>query len=131
MTPSVLSLPTDIRYAYVVDRQPIGRLLFRQYCQDKEPAYHSYNLFLDAIEKYEVEMDENRPELARQLHDKYLKRRGPDEVRDVLNDRLIEQCADRLSTAGKEIFVEIAQTVKDFLAGEPFAAFLKSFYFYR
>lgn len=120
----------DIRYGYVVDQQPIGRLLFRQYCQDKKPAYHRYNLFLDAIEKYEIEMDENRTELAKDLFEQYLKREGS-EVVDVLNDSLIAQCEERLGTGGKELFVEIAQTVKNFLAGEPFSAFQTSFYFYR
>lgn len=120
----------DIRYSYVVDQQPIGRLLFRQFCQDKKPAYHRYNLFLDAIEKYEIEMDENRTELAKDLFEQYLKREGS-EVVDILNDSLIAQCEERLGTGGKELFVEIAQTVKNFLAGEPFSAFQTSFYFYR
>lgn len=120
----------DIRYSYVVDQQPIGRLLFRQFCQDKKPSYHRYNLFLDAIEKYEIEMDENRTELAKDLFEQYLKREGS-EVVDILNDSLIAQCEERLSTGGKELFVEIAQTVKNFLAGEPFSAFQTSFYFYR
>lgn len=113
-----------------MDHQPIGRLLFRQYCQDKKPAYHRYNLFLDAIEKYEVEMDENRTELAKVLFEQYLKREGS-EVVDVLNDQLIDQCEERLGSGGKEIFIDVAQTVKNFLAGEPFSTFLASFYFYR
>lgn len=114
----------------MVDQQPIGRLLFRQFCQNKKPAYHRYNLFLDSIEKYEIELDENRIELAKELFEQYLKREGS-EVVDILNDSLILQCEARLSTGGKELFVEVAQTVKNFLAGEPFSAFLNSFYFYR
>ncbi|KYQ49051.1 G protein-coupled receptor kinase 2 [Trachymyrmex zeteki] len=110
----------DIRYSYVVDQQPIGR----------QPAYHRYNLFLDAIEKYEIELDENRIDLAKELFEQYLKREGS-EVVDILNDSLISQCEERLSTGGKELFTEVAQTVKNFLAGEPFSAFLSSFYFYR
>ena len=125
-----VSIVADIRYSYVVDQQPIGRLLFRQFCQDKKPSYHRYNLFLDAIEKYEIEMDENRTELAKDLFEQYLKREGS-EVVDILNDSLIAQCEERLGTGGKELFVEIAQTVKNFLAGEPFSAFQTSFYFYR
>lgn len=113
-----------------MDQQPIGRLLFRQYCQDKKPAYHRYNLFLDAIDKYEIEMDENRTELAKDLYEQYLKR-GSSEFVDILNDSMIAQCEERLSASNKELFVEIAQTVKNFLAGEPFSVFLTSFYFYR
>ena len=123
-------MPTDIRYSYVVDQQPIGRLLFRQYCQDKKPSYHNYNLFLDAMDKYEVEMDENRTEMAKSLFDQYLKREDS-EVVDILNDELVRQCEERLGSSGKEMFSEIAHTVKNFLAGEPFSLFLTSFYFYR
>lgn len=127
---AVLLFIPEFRYSYVVDQQPIGRLLFRQFCQDKKPSYHRYNLFLDSIEKYEIEMDENRTELAKDVFEQYLKREGC-EVIDILNDSLITQCEERLGSAGKEIFVEISQTVKNFLAGEPFSAFLTSFYFHR
>ena len=72
----------------------------------------------------------NRTELAKDLFEQYLKREGS-EVVDILNDSLIAQCEERLGTGGKELFVEIAQTVKNFLAGEPFSAFQTSFYFYR
>jgi G protein-coupled receptor kinase len=39
----------DVRYNYIVDQQPIGRLLFRQFCEDARPEYHRYNVFLDSI----------------------------------------------------------------------------------
>ncbi|XP_021929867.1 G protein-coupled receptor kinase 2-like [Zootermopsis nevadensis] len=39
----------DVKYSYVVDQQPIGRLLFRQFCEDAKPEYHRYNIFLDSI----------------------------------------------------------------------------------
>lgn len=42
------SLP-DVRYSYVVDQQPIGRLLFRQFCECVKPMYHKYNKFLDDV----------------------------------------------------------------------------------
>lgn len=105
-------------------------MLFRQFCQDRRPAYHRYNLFLDAIEKYEIEIDENRTELAKDLFEQYLKREGS-EVVDILNDSLISQCEERLGYGGKELFVQVSQTVKNFLAGEPFSHFLTTFYFYR
>lgn len=125
-----IDLLTDIRYGYVVDQQPIGRLLFRQYCQNQKPSYHRYNLLLDAIEKYEIEIDENRSELAKDLFKQYLRREGS-EVVDILNDSLISQCEERLGNGGKELFVQISQTVKNFLAVEPFSEFRSSFYFFR
>ena len=41
----------DVRYQYVVDGQPIGRLLFRQFCE-VSPKYQRYNHFLDLMDKY-------------------------------------------------------------------------------
>lgn len=46
---------SDVRYAYVVDQQPIGRLLFRQFCEEARPEYHRYNVFLDSIVSYSFE----------------------------------------------------------------------------
>lgn len=40
---------SDVRYSYVVDQQPIGRLLFRQFCETVKPVYHKYNTFLDEV----------------------------------------------------------------------------------
>ncbi|XP_043268503.1 G protein-coupled receptor kinase 2 isoform X1 [Venturia canescens] len=120
----------DISYNYVVDQQPIGRLLFRQFCQDKHQSFHRYILFLDALGRYEIEMDENRMELAKDLFEQYL-RSNNSEVVDILNDSLIAECEERLGSGGKELFVDVSQTVKNFLAGEPFSLFLNSVYFYR
>ncbi|RVE53754.1 hypothetical protein evm_001646 [Chilo suppressalis] len=39
----------DVGYDYVVDQQPIGKLLFRQFCEKNRPEYHKYNNFLDAV----------------------------------------------------------------------------------
>lgn len=113
-----------------MDQQPIGRLLFRQFCQDLKPIYHRYNLLLDAIEKYEIEIDENRTELAKDLYEQYLKHEAS-EVSGILNDSVISQCEERLSSGGKDLFVQVSSTVKNYLAGEPFSQFLTSFYFYR
>ena len=43
----------DARYGFVVDQQPIGRLLFRHFCEDSH-KYQRYNNFLDLMDKYEV-----------------------------------------------------------------------------
>lgn len=54
----------DVRYEYVVDKQPIGKLLFRQWCESKRSQYHRYLKFLEVTERYDVETDEQRVELA-------------------------------------------------------------------
>ncbi|KAM8704685.1 hypothetical protein ACLKA7_009187 [Drosophila subpalustris] len=50
----------DISYGYVIDQQPIGRELFRQFCENKRPVYFRYISFLDQVVKYEIEYIVNR-----------------------------------------------------------------------
>lgn len=44
-------LKLDVTYGYIVEQQPIGRILFRQYC-DTKPYYSKCNNFLDAVVTY-------------------------------------------------------------------------------
>lgn len=120
----------DVKYSYVVDQQPIGRLLFRQFCEGKRPKYHRYNIFLDSIERYEVESDENRLEVARTIYRTYLDREASEAV-DILNAEIIEHCKEKLAAGNKELFLECMAAVKTFLAGEPFHLFENSMYFHR
>jgi len=38
-----------MKYSYVIDQQPIGRLLFLQFCEEERQEFHRYNVFLDSI----------------------------------------------------------------------------------
>nr|CAD7432303.1 unnamed protein product [Timema monikensis] len=103
----------DARYSYVVDQQPIGRLLFRQFCENAQSEYHRYNIFLDSIEHYEIESDENRLEVAQTIYRRYLERE------------------EKLAAGHRELYGECMAAVKAFLAGEPFREFECSMYFHR
>jgi len=59
-------------YDYIVDQQPIGSALFRQFCFASKKPYHHYNDFLDDIENYETELEENRVAEAQKIYLKYL-----------------------------------------------------------
>lgn len=59
-------------YDYIVDQQPIGQVLFRQFCINSKKPYQHYNDFLDDVENYEVELDENRVACAQKIFNKYL-----------------------------------------------------------
>ena len=59
-------------YDYIVDQQPIGSALFRQFCVVSKKPYHHYNDFLDDIENYETELEENRVAEAQKIYHKYL-----------------------------------------------------------
>lgn len=56
----------------MIDQQPIGKLLFDQWCEQKGPAYHRCMKFLDAAKRYEVETDEQRLELANSIKKEFM-----------------------------------------------------------
>lgn len=119
----------DVRYQYVVDGQPIGRLLFRQFCE-VSPKYQRYNHFLDLMDKYEVEMDEQRIDMADELYRRFLAP-GADELIEILNEDVIDACKERLHEGSKDVFAACQAVVKGYLAQEPFREFEESMYFHR
>ncbi|XP_076033447.1 G protein-coupled receptor kinase 2 isoform X2 [Oratosquilla oratoria] len=121
----------DVKYSYVVDHQPIGRLLFRQFCENLKPEYHKYNQFLDEVGHYQVERDEKRQEAAHAIFNKYLTHSSEEKVIDVLNESLVSSCKENLDQASKDLFTESNEAVKQFLANEPFREFENSMYFHR
>uniref|UniRef100_A0A1B0D2G3 Uncharacterized protein n=2 Tax=Phlebotomus papatasi TaxID=29031 RepID=A0A1B0D2G3_PHLPP len=44
-----LKAKIDVSYNYVIDQQPIGRILFRSFCEHKRPLYFRYIAFLDSV----------------------------------------------------------------------------------
>ncbi|XP_077287879.1 G protein-coupled receptor kinase 2 [Arctopsyche grandis] len=124
----------DIRYGYVVDQQPIGRLLFRHFCEKVQLQYHRYINFLDAVERYELEHDESRMESANEVTEKFLKQTYEEDatIVDVLDKSLIECCKEKvMEDAPKDVFSSCVRAVKSFLAGDPFQEFQMSMYFLR
>ncbi|XP_075986532.1 G protein-coupled receptor kinase 2 isoform X2 [Anticarsia gemmatalis] len=130
----------DVGYDYVVDQQPIGKLLFRQFCERNRPHYHKYNNFLDAVstyniscdtDRYEVEVDEARVSLAAEVFGKYLKTDDCEAVTDVVGKEVVDAAYNLIHAGYKDIFVECVRCVKNFLAGSPFAEFERSMYFHR
>ncbi|XP_055314862.1 G protein-coupled receptor kinase 2 isoform X2 [Sitodiplosis mosellana] len=62
----------DVSYDYVIDQQPIGRILFRMFCENKRPLYYRYISFLDNVTRYEIEYDENRLEIGWDIGRRFL-----------------------------------------------------------
>uniref|UniRef100_A0A8C6P3J0 G protein-coupled receptor kinase n=1 Tax=Nothobranchius furzeri TaxID=105023 RepID=A0A8C6P3J0_NOTFU len=96
-------------YASICEKQPIGRLLFRQYCEIKPNLQRCIQL-LDAMEDYEVTPDEKR------------KSRGEQIIKTFLSKQL-----------NIYIFVVPALTraAHEYLSGAPFADYQNSMYFDR
>ena len=68
------TLPSQ-SYDYIVDQQPIAAKLFRQFCaKHKNTTLRHYNDFLDAVDAYELELEESRVKTAQVVVTKYLTR---------------------------------------------------------
>lgn len=114
-----------------MDQQPIGRLLFRQWCESKRPEYHRYLTFLDVCEQYELETDEQRIELAATIRQQFM---SPNESGDIytIPDLNVELSVnDKLAEGHKDLFAPCVAAVKACLAGQPFRDFTVTMYFHR
>ncbi|KAI8117527.1 G protein-coupled receptor kinase 2 [Lucilia cuprina] len=80
----------DISYGYVIDQQPIGRELFRQFCESKRPLYFRYISFLDQVQKYEVEYDEHRLTIAQDIGSRFLDIDAPSSLDTLNNGNTVE-----------------------------------------
>jgi len=70
-----ISLATTLKsdsYHYIIGEQPLGAVLFGQFCQNSKKPYKHYNDFLDDVENYETELEENRVIEALKIANKYL-----------------------------------------------------------
>ena len=67
----VSTLKAD-NYDYIVGNQPIGNKLFRQFCEAYRKHYCHYNEFLDEVDTYETELEDNRVVAAQKIFTKYL-----------------------------------------------------------
>jgi len=121
----------DVRYEYVVDKQPIGKLLFKQWCEAKRSHYHRCIKFLELTDRYEVETDEQRMELATSIKKDFMVGPEGEEILSLPEVGIELPAGDKLTNGHKELFAPCIQSVKSFLAGEPFKDFTNSLYFHR
>ena len=89
---------SSLSYDYIVDQQPIAAKLFRQFCaKHKNTTLAHYNDFLDAVDAYELELEEGRVKAAQAIVTKYL-------TRPATSDSGVDTCEEpqggfRLHTA--------------------------------
>ncbi|KAK9737279.1 Protein kinase domain [Popillia japonica] len=121
----------DLRYEYVVDQQPIGKILFQEWCEAKRINLHRCIKFLKAADQYEVETDEQRVELAETIKKEFMLRNEGIECLSFPELGLDFSASDKLTNGHKDLFAPCVQAVKTCLAGEPFRDFIKSMYFHR
>ncbi|XP_007889637.2 G protein-coupled receptor kinase 6 isoform X2 [Callorhinchus milii] len=125
-----LRLTIDKDYNNLCIRQPIGRLLFRQFC-DSWPELLRCVRFLDSVENYGVTPDEKRKDCGQLLIDLFLSQKSPDYIPEIPCE-LVSKCSQQLNQgACKELFYECNMLVHDYLSVAPFADYLDSPYFNR
>ncbi|XP_004428520.1 PREDICTED: G protein-coupled receptor kinase 6 isoform X1 [Ceratotherium simum simum] len=123
-----LSLERD--YHSLCERQPIGRLLFREFCATR-PELTRCIAFLDGVAEYEVTPDEKRKACGRRLMQNFLSHTGPDLIPEVPR-QLVTNCAQQLEQGPcKDLFQELTRLTHEYLSVAPFADYLDSIYFNR
>ncbi|KAK5871186.1 hypothetical protein PBY51_004080 [Eleginops maclovinus] len=119
----------DRDYVSICEKQPIGRLLFRLYC-DTRPKLQRCIQLLDAMEDYEVTPDEKRKCRGDQIVKTFLSKESPQRV-DIAED-FAEECRENLELSPcKEIFNNCCKVLHDYLSGAPFLDYQNSMYFDR
>ena len=98
----------DCSYAFVVEHQPIGRLLFRSFCETKD-LYSKCCVFLDSVESFEIQLNQTPELVAQDIIDKFMTASSNHAV-DILTSRsdIISKCNNRLNDAPKarDVFSE-------------------------
>ncbi|XP_052770643.1 G protein-coupled receptor kinase 5-like isoform X2 [Mya arenaria] len=121
----------SLTYKYIVTSQPIGRQLFRMYC-DKKPDLKKAINFLDDISEYELSPNEKRCSKAQQIYEKYLLAESAEYISHVNgNQAVVIKEALHEKLAERDLFSACAELVIEFLSKEPFQDFLESYYFKR
>lgn len=118
-------------YKYIVTQQPIGRLLYRNFCDGKPELKKAFS-FLDDVNDYELSPNEKRFSKAQTIYEKYLLPESPDYLSQVNGNQAVaikELLSEK--TADKDLFTPCVELVIDHLQNEPFQDFLESIYFKR
>uniref|UniRef100_A0AAR2KBS3 G protein-coupled receptor kinase n=1 Tax=Pygocentrus nattereri TaxID=42514 RepID=A0AAR2KBS3_PYGNA len=111
-------------YNSLCERQPIGRMLFRQFC-DTRPELRRCVKFLDAVAEYEVTPDEKRKECGQEVLDKYLNPKL--KYLTLLQKILVTVHSINIHS----INLFFPRLIHDYLSVAPFADYLDSMFFNR
>ncbi|XP_074847809.1 G protein-coupled receptor kinase 4 [Carettochelys insculpta] len=117
-------------YNQLCDKQPIGRLLFRRFC-DTRPDLKTCIEFLDAVTQYEVSSDEKRKDCGLKVLDTFFTNESAAHLPEIPQDT-VRECRMRLEqNPCKDLFNDCTRVVHDYLSGGPFEAYQQSIYFSR
>uniref|UniRef100_A0A8C2BLJ7 G protein-coupled receptor kinase n=1 Tax=Cyprinus carpio TaxID=7962 RepID=A0A8C2BLJ7_CYPCA len=123
-------------YTSLCEKQPIGRQLFRQFC-DTQPKLQRCIEFQDAVAMYQLAPDEKRRDVGLNILDTYFN----NGVNIVLALSYMHVHIERIAELMIELELEILSPffliapyqpiVREYLSGEPFSAYQETMYFSR
>uniref|UniRef100_A0A8C7MEF7 G protein-coupled receptor kinase n=1 Tax=Oncorhynchus kisutch TaxID=8019 RepID=A0A8C7MEF7_ONCKI len=118
----------DRDYMSLCEKQPIGRLLFRLYCETRPELLRCIHL-LDAMDDYELAPDEKRKSRGGEIIGKFLTK----QVSEVSVGGLMNVDGCCLSPQGFNLFVccLFFRALHDYLRRAPFSDYQNSMYFDR
>ncbi|KAI1238150.1 hypothetical protein IHE44_0012866 [Lamprotornis superbus] len=117
-------------YNQLCDKQPIGRLLFRQFC-DSRPDLKRCIEFLDAVAEYEVSSDEKRIDCGLKVLETYFTNGSAAHLPEIPQET-VNECKARLEkNPSKDLFMDCTRIVHEYLSKRPFEAYQESVYFSR
>uniref|UniRef100_A0A3B3R2Q3 G protein-coupled receptor kinase n=1 Tax=Paramormyrops kingsleyae TaxID=1676925 RepID=A0A3B3R2Q3_9TELE len=127
-----LRMTIERDYSSLCERQPIGRLLFRQFC-DTRPELKRCIEFLDAVAEYELAPDEKRRDCGTALHDSAAPACGfPRPSPPVRASSCFLSRPLTRSPPPCFIFSPPShRIVREYLSGAPFTAYQETMYFSR
>lgn len=118
-------------YSSLCDKQPIGRLLFREFCNTRDNLKRCIE-FLDAVAEYEITLDEDRRECGQLILKTFFFNETAAAPLPRIPARVVRTCRLRLKEVpSKELFKECVRVVHHFLSGKPFEEYQESPYFSR
>ncbi|XP_064896928.1 G protein-coupled receptor kinase 5 isoform X3 [Columba livia] len=130
-------------YGNLCQKQPIGRLLFRQFCQTR-PELQRCIRFLDAVGRacspllsctsqadYELSPDEKRKEMGEEIIRRFLQQESPDFLPEVGQPHASRCLQDLQKSPCKDLFSSCLCPLHQYLSGDPFADYRDSMYFDR
>ncbi|NXS46580.1 GRK5 kinase, partial [Balaeniceps rex] len=117
-------------YGSLCQKQPIGRLLFRQFCETRPELLRCIR-FLDAVADYELSPDEKRKEMGEEIIRRFLKQESPDFLPEVGQPHASRCLQDLQKSPCKDLFSSCLRPLHEYLSGDPFADYRDSMYFDR
>ncbi|XP_032771727.1 G protein-coupled receptor kinase 4 isoform X2 [Rattus rattus] len=132
-----VSMCSDLRHSIekdfssLCDQQPIGRLLFRQFCNTK-PDLKRCIEFLDAAAEYEVTIEEEQREFGLSIYSRFFKENSEVSLPQIPPD-IVKECKCNLkqSSPSQNVFHDCAGVIYKYLSEKPFEEYQESTYYNR